>query len=282
MPKNTDFFKLDPYSRKNSIRTGTGIKIGQTESNRAKLAVPRALTHQQRAGSAWSCAREGARRRLYARPLPRSRGSAGPVGSARVAVRHGLQATRVDASLELCCSSRWSTSVWCLSQPSAAHRHPFFFLFSFSFFSALWKLKHSPLFRFSYLSICRSDRHDSFGKVLDRVTGYVLVFFFCNFCLTTRWVKSVESSLTVLRRFSGSCLRIEVSAKLLQRSCRELFLNEYIKILDLDSQRKNRRSKKMFKILPRGFLWFLDGKWDSGHPHSLFPPKKGSLHHVLD
>ena len=160
MSKSTDFFKLGFYSRKNSIRTGTGTKIEQTESNRAKLAVPRALTRQQHAGSAWPHAREGASRRLHARPPPRSRRSAGPVGSARVAVRSGLRATRVDASLELRCSSRWSTlvrrlstRVRRLSPPSAARRSP------------------------ADSQIRRSDRHDSFSKVLDRVTGYVLVFF---------------------------------------------------------------------------------------------------------
>ena len=84
MSKNTDSFKLDPYSCKKSIRTGMGTKIGQTESNRAKLAVPRALTRQQRTGSAWSRAREGASHRLHAHPLPHSHGSAGLVSSARV------------------------------------------------------------------------------------------------------------------------------------------------------------------------------------------------------
>ena len=42
MSKNTDFFILGPYSRKNSIRTGTMTKIGQLESNRAKTAISRA------------------------------------------------------------------------------------------------------------------------------------------------------------------------------------------------------------------------------------------------
>ena len=139
MSKNIDFFKLGSYSRKNSIRTGTGTIIGQTESNRAKLVVLRALMRQQRAGSAWSRAREGASRKLHAHPLPRSRGSTGPVGSARVAVWHGLQATRVDASLELRCSRRWSTRVRCLSPPSATHRPTFFF--SLSSFFLLYPLK---------------------------------------------------------------------------------------------------------------------------------------------
>ena len=47
MSKNTDFFKLGPYSRKESIRTGIGTKIGQTEGKRAKTVVSRALTRQQ-------------------------------------------------------------------------------------------------------------------------------------------------------------------------------------------------------------------------------------------
>ena len=120
MPKNTDFFKLGPYSRKNSIRTRTRTKIGQTESNRAKTASPRA--------------REGSSRRPHARPLSRNRGSAGPVrlGSARLAfaVRLGLQATRVIVSLELRCSSQRSTCVRGLSPPSAASRPTFFFSLS--------------------------------------------------------------------------------------------------------------------------------------------------------
>ena len=52
MSKNTDFFKLGPYSLKSSIRTGTRTRIRQTERNRAKTAGPRALTRQQCAGSA--------------------------------------------------------------------------------------------------------------------------------------------------------------------------------------------------------------------------------------
>ena len=87
MSKNTDFFKLGPYSRKNSIRTGIETKIGQTENIRAKLAVPRALMRQQRTGSAWSRAQEGASRRLHARPLPRSRGRL--FRFARLALRFG-------------------------------------------------------------------------------------------------------------------------------------------------------------------------------------------------
>ena len=159
MSKNTDFFKLGPYSRKNSIRTENETKIRQTESKQTKLAVPRTLTRQQRAGSAWSRAREGASRKLHAHPLPRSRGSTGPVGSARVAVWHGLQATRVDASLELRCSRRWSTRVRCLSPPSATHRPTFFFLSFFLLSSLPSENQNTVLFSDFYIfrSVGRID-----------------------------------------------------------------------------------------------------------------------------
>ena len=75
MSKNTDFYKLVPYSRKNSIRTGTGTNIGQTESNRPK----RPVHTRTRAGSVRSCTRKCASRRPHVRQPLRSRGLADPV-----------------------------------------------------------------------------------------------------------------------------------------------------------------------------------------------------------
>ena len=99
-------------------------------------------------------------------------------------------------------------------------------------------------------------------------------FFFCNFRLTTGRVKKVGISLTVLGRLSDLRLRVEVSAKLLHRSCVELFLDEYIKISNLDSQRKIVDLRKTFKILRCGFSRSLDGKCDSERQHLLLPSKK--------
>ena len=131
-----------------------------------------------------------------------------------------------------------------VTPPSTARRlTSFFFLLC-----PLQSVTHFP-FRFSYLSIRRSDRYDFVSKVLDHVTGYVLVFFFffVIFCLTIGRVKSVRSSLTILRRFSDLCLRVEVSAKLLHRSDVELFLGEYFSILGLDSHRKSSNMRNVVK-----------------------------------
>ena len=150
MSKNTDFFKLGPYSRKNSIRTGTETKIGQTESNRAKLAVTRALGMR---GHACGKAPVAGCTRTYFRVLAGRPVRFSPVGSARVAVRLGLQATRGDASLELRCSSGWSTRVRRLS-PSSAARQPtlFFFLSSLPSKNRNTVLfSDFPIFRFVYL-----------------------------------------------------------------------------------------------------------------------------------
>ena len=179
MSKNIDFSKLGPYSRKNSTRTGTGTKIGKTENNRAKLAVPRALTRQQHAGSAWPRAREGASRKLPRAPtFAQSQvGRPGSVRSARLTLRFGPACKR-HVSMP-----RWScvapaggrhVSGACRRPPPLAGR------FSLFFFSSVSSENRNPVdffFRFSYLSIRRSDRYDSFGNVLDHVTGYVLVFF---------------------------------------------------------------------------------------------------------
>ena len=130
--------------------------------------------------------------------------------------------------------------------------------FSFSFFSLSCTPYPRAIILFSYILFQSLDRY-GFGKVLDRVTSYVW-YFFCNFCLTTRRVKSVGSSLTVLKRFSDLHLRIEISAKLLHRSCVELFLCEYINILGLDSHRKSSNLKNVVQNLTtRNVL----GSWQS-------------------
>ena len=137
MSKNTDFFKLGPYSRKNSIRTGIGTKIGATESKRAKLAVPRALTRQQRAGSAWSRAREGTSCGVHARPPPRSHGSVGPVRSGRLGSRCGSARLAGDTCRRLAGAALLQRMVDACPAPVAVlHRSPAdsFFLFFLSFF----------------------------------------------------------------------------------------------------------------------------------------------------
>ena len=93
MSKNTDFFKLGPYSRKNNIRTRIGTKIEQTESNRAKVAVPRALMHQQCAGSASAthagmCQSQAARSPASVQSWVGRSGSARVCGSAWLCRRH--------------------------------------------------------------------------------------------------------------------------------------------------------------------------------------------------
>ena len=70
-------------------------------------------------------------------------------------------------------------------------------------------------------------------------------YFFVIFCLTTRRVKSVGSLLTVLGRLSDLRFRIEILAKLLHRTCVELFLGEYLNILGLDSHRKSSDMKNV-------------------------------------
>ena len=104
MSKNTDFFKLGSYSRKNSIRTGIGTKIGQTESNRAKTAGPRTHTRRQCAGSARSRARKCTSRRPHARQPLRSRGSASPVrpGFAGNTCRHLAGAALLQPTVDAC------------------------------------------------------------------------------------------------------------------------------------------------------------------------------------
>ena len=89
-----------------------------------------------------------------------------------------------------------------------------------------------------------------------------------------RHVAAGISSLSILGRFSNFRLQIEVSAKLLHRLCGELFLDEYIKISNLDSQRKIVDLRKTFKILRCGFSRSLDGKCDSERQHLLLPSKK--------
>ena len=143
MSKNTDFFKLSPYSRKNSIRNGTETKIGQTERNRAKVAVTRAMGmrgHTRGKAPIAGCTRARFCV-LTGRPV-----RFGPVGSARVAIWPGLQATRGDASLELRCSSGWSTCVLCLSPSSAARRPSLSFFPSFFFLLCPLKTKTQSSF----------------------------------------------------------------------------------------------------------------------------------------
>ena len=124
MSKNTDFFKLGPYSCKNSIRTGTGTKIGQTESNRAKTTSQRA--------------RKCASRRPHARQLLRSRRLFSPFGW-HLQFGPALQATRVVTLLELCCFSRRSTRVRRLSPPS-----DLFYLFIYYYYFYFLALQILP------------------------------------------------------------------------------------------------------------------------------------------
>ena len=142
MSKNSDFLRLGPYSRKNSIRTGIETKIGQTEGNRAKTAVSRALKRQQCVDHARGCAPVAGRTRAYhvRQPL-HSRGSAVSVRlGSRLRFGSALQGTCVVTLLELRCSSRRSTSVRHLSRrpPTLAARPVFFLL------CPLQSLTHSP------------------------------------------------------------------------------------------------------------------------------------------
>ena len=187
---------------KNSIKTGTGTKIGQTENNWIKLAVPRALGVRSHAcGKAPVAGCMRARFRVVAVGRP------GPVWLARLALRFD-SACRRHVSMH-----RWSyVALVDGRRVSGACRHPpplaGHFLFFLFLLSSLSSENRNPIFffRFSYLSIRRSDRYDSIGKVLDRVTGYVVVLFFCGL-------------LDDLRMLEVRSPFLDVSAKLLHRPC---------------------------------------------------------------
>ena len=144
MSKNADFFKLGPYSCKNSIRTGTGTKIGQTENNRAKLAVPRA--------------REGTSRRLHAR-LPRALasrvvavGRPGSVRSARLVLRFGPTCRRHVSTPRWSCVAPVNgrrVSGACRRPPPLAGRF-FFFVFLFLLSSLSSKNRNPVCFFFFF------------------------------------------------------------------------------------------------------------------------------------
>ena len=134
MSKNTDFFKLGPYSRKNNIRTGTETKIEQTENNWAKLVVPRALgVHGHARGKAPVA---GCTRACHTCPLPRSRGSAGPVGS-----RLRLARLACDTCRRLAGAALLHPMVNACPAPVAALRRSPSAPFFFSFFFLLCPLK---------------------------------------------------------------------------------------------------------------------------------------------
>ena len=139
--------------------------------------------------------------------------------------------------------------------------------FFFSFFSLSCNLYTEPFF-FIFISF-DSEFESIWFLWQGSRSSYKLRpgIFFRNFWLTTRRVKRVWSSLTVLERFSDLHLRIEISAKLLHRSCVELFLVEYINISGLNSHRKSSDLKIFYHLLTsRNVL----GSWRSVGLASLF------------
>ena len=58
--------------------------------------------------------------------------------------------------------------------------------------NTIFFISFSSFVSFSYLSILNSNRDDFFIEVLDRITTYILIFFFLNFTSTQKEILAME------------------------------------------------------------------------------------------
>ena len=113
MSKNTDFSKLSPYSRKNSIRTETGTKSGKQ-----KTTGPNWPFHaRSRASSTWECVATRAGRR-------QSQAARAPATRARLHVVAGrlVRSAQLASRFGPACRQHVSTPRWSCIAPVDGRR----------------------------------------------------------------------------------------------------------------------------------------------------------------